>query len=211
MKLARGARIAGGIAALAAALALGLLARETQRWPARAEVGDVAFAAGKRDADWPKARRVHQRFAVDLLDVRDDVAFRRALRLVHEIGSLEAAPSSAEAVRRIGRAERALLQIGRDDPDRRRRSAAANLLGIVHFEAALITGRGAETALRASASAFERAVRLDPQNADAKFNLELLLELLRAQGDQLGWNPFRRGADRVGGGQPGQSPPGEGY
>ena len=117
-----------------------------------------------------------------LLGIEDDVAFRNGLRTVR-IGRLSD-PTVSDPRLAILRTDASvrLESVALRDPHPERRAAAANLLGvlsIVAFNAQGAGGGGApdrsELLLNAVAS-FRQAIELDPTNADAKFNLEALLQ-----------------------------------
>ena len=94
-------------------------------------------------------------------------------RASHAPGVSAEALAEERAQARI-EAERVLERRAR----RAHRSYAANLLGILSFEDAALEPNQAGEHLGASVLSFQEAVRLNRQNADAKFNLELLLTLL---------------------------------
>ena len=74
------------------------------------------------------------------------------------------------------------------------------LEGAIAFEQARIEQTDAQVYLGRSVDAFRRAVTLDPTNEDAKYDLELVLNLLReAQQESRG-----SGRSTRSGGQPGQ-------
>jgi hypothetical protein len=115
-----------------------------------------------------------------LLGVHDDAAFRRALALYRA-----ALPNANEQqqfefdrelpAKRI-RAQRALTAISVDDPDPKIRSRATNMLGILMRGAPTATDPAQQRAQVLSVvGLFRSAVKLDPQNEDAKLNLELSL------------------------------------
>jgi hypothetical protein len=62
--------------------------------------------------------------------------------------------------------------------DRTSRSLGSNLLGVLAFENAALDPARADDHVAASVDAFRDAIRLDPANDDAKFNLELILTLV---------------------------------
>ena len=110
------------------------------------------------------------------LGVGDDLAFRRAalrfrLAYTRDI-QLARTPDAGQA--RI-RAETALAREIRGDPDRRRASAASNLLGILALVDAATAPAG-NVPIDRSVFEFQDAVRLDPANEQAKTNLELLYQ-----------------------------------
>ena len=204
-------RTAAGAALAALAVAVALVAEDARRWPGRLESGDVRFVAraGGQDA-WRPRDRVPFGFGDDVLGVRDDLAFRRALALFRA-SQARSGRSASERLQLLGSAENLLLDLEQAERDRARRSALANLLGGVYFESSQASPLGAGELLDSSVAAYRRAVRLDPENADAKFNLELLLFLRTSEPGRLNAPFVGRGRDQVGGGQAGRSPPGEGY
>ena len=113
---------------------------------------------------------------------------------------------ASEIHRRQSRAENALAQVQDADHDAARRSAAATMRGVLLYEDALSTGSRSTDLLPRSVAALRRAIELDPSNADAKLNLEQVLNL----------QPPRQQRDRAGGGGgstggASYSGPGEGY
>ena len=63
-------------------------------------------------------------------------------------------------------------------PNKLRDSEADNLLGILAYTDSKQTGPYAPTPVERSVSDFQAAVSLDPENEDAKFNLEWLMRQL---------------------------------
>jgi hypothetical protein len=139
------------------------------------------------------------------MGLEDDLRYREALRLVRVTrGGLDTL-DAAEIHRRQARAENALAQVQDADRDASRRSAAATMRGVLLYEDALSTGSRSTDLLPRSVEALRRAIELDPANADAKLNLEQVLNL----------QPPRQQRDRAGGGGStggaSYSAPGEGY
>jgi len=87
-------------------------------------------------------------------------------------------------------------------------SEADNLLGILAFADSTQTGPAAPAPVDQSVADFQAAVRLEPGNVDAKFNLELLLHQLLARGIRPGSNSSAGGPAKghrgAGGGLPGR-------
>jgi hypothetical protein len=203
---------AAGVLALVLAGMLALLAEDVRRWPERFHTGDLRFRAASLAPDPWRApdRRIH--VPARLLAVDDDLALRRALQLVRRSHAIDSPNANAwDLLRLQGQAESALEQIELEDPDRARRSLAANLLGLLLYEDSLTVRSSAQEFRARSLEAFRRAVRLDTGNADAKFNLELLFSQVRPR-------PERRRGGRGGTQRPqqgavgaGVSPTGEGY
>jgi tetratricopeptide (TPR) repeat protein len=90
------------------------------------------------------------------------------------------------------------------------RSHAALLVGLLRLENAGQDKGNGQTHLEAAVEAFQRAVRLDPENDAAAYDLELLLSRSKADGRPLGLaRPEQRTRPRSG--PPGTDPAGSGY
>jgi hypothetical protein len=190
----RAALAAAAIALAAVAL---VLAADVRSW-------DDALRHGDRHADPALPGDPAGR----LLSVQDDVAVRDALRA---FAAAERAPEGFDSgLRRARLRSEAEALLGEVAAKGRgaRPSQAENLIGILVHR----TGRVADgtTGEDRTIGAFETAVRLDPTNADAKFNLELMLRRAQARGEREGpgsgsgpRGPGRRGA--------GAGSPGRGY
>ena len=91
------------------------------------------------------------------------------------------------------RAETALTEATRTGENPHRVSTASNLLGVL----ALVDSATAPTgnsAVDRSVLAFQDAIRLDPSNADAKTNLELLYQQFASTGSVRGRERLQRSA-----------------
>ena len=75
----------------------------------------------------------------------------------------------------FGEAQVAVGRLSRDDPDRARRSRALNLMGVFQISRNVTDSAERVAVLRLGIGLFQGSVRLDESNADAKYNLELLL------------------------------------
>ena len=107
----------------------------------------------------------------------------------------------------------AQIQLGavvRRDDNAARRSAAANLLGVLALSSLRSTIRCGRPLLTNAAADFQRAIRFDPGNDDAKYNLELALDTLVASG---GGGPQRTqgGRTSISGAGAGSGREGTGY
>jgi hypothetical protein len=199
-------------AALACSVLLALLASDALAWKARVERQDAAYLAGDSSPRWA----IDPSFpfgdpAGDLLAVADDVGYRRAL-----VGYRDrnAGPTFDNGVTRRendAAAEIALAHVEQFDPDPLRASRAANLLGILAIDDPAPIAPGQPEPADRALTEFQNAVRLDPANATAKANLELLLRQLVARGQRQGANAGQAGRGRGGRRGAGVSPPGRGY
>ena len=201
-----GGHVTAARTALAAVLAtlavfVALLAADVRSWPAALASGDRVEAASPSHATWEPPARLGG-LARDLLGVRDDLRHRRALQLYRESASaLQRLDNALDVQNARTLAQNALGAAARDSPPQRA-SQALTLLGIIAAE-------GGSTQADAALSNFTDAVRTDPGNEHAKYNLELLLRLTAA-------NDVRAAGQGSGSGKSGQSgaagrPPGRGY
>jgi hypothetical protein len=166
---------------------------DVHRWDGAITRGDARFVAAPPDLSQtsglpspPPARwKVPTGFTADvserLLGLRDDMAFRRALALYRAVN-----PNPQEQVqfqedpelpaKRI-RAQRALTAVAKNDPDPRIRSRATNMLGILARTGPTpVDPNDERNMILTTIGLFRSAIKLDPNNADAKLNLELVLQ-----------------------------------
>jgi hypothetical protein len=191
-------RIAGAVLLAAIAVTGALLVRDVHSWRSSIEQGDAAFAVSPSRAAWTPAT-VLGNSAEALLGTADDVQYRRALQLYVDAAKT---PNRLDtAVKRQSlraQAARALLKANHGP----HASQAQTLLGVLAY--------GDTSGAQAAVSNFSNAVRADPSNAAAKFDLELLLRLTAAHGSRSGAGPggsFGTGGRRGAGGDV----PGNGY
>jgi hypothetical protein len=195
-------RIVAALALFAVAAVCALLAGDVRGW------GDAL-------PDGTPSTRVPFDAGARLLGVRDDVAYARALALYRAAAALPIRLDNADAVAAAhNRAQRALAEVARTTHDPRRAAQAETLSGVLSFaelaQPVGVTGIKPEGIGRSQAdaalAAFTTAVRENPDDVTAKFDLELLLRALLVQGtrigaaSQAGASTGRHGA---GGGQPG--------
>ena len=202
----RPARVVVAVALLATGVLLALLGEDVRRWPGRIEAGDQRLASGTAAPGlWEPDDALPLRIGASRLGLEDDLRYREALRLVRVTRDGLDTLDASEIHRRQSRAENALAQVQDADHDAARRSAAATMRGVLLYEDALSTGSRSTDLLPRSVAALRRAIELDPSNADAKLNLEQVLNL----------QPPRQQRDRAGGGGStggaSYSAPGEGY
>jgi hypothetical protein len=172
------AQIAGALAALVVAVALVVVALDALRLDERVATDDARFASSQlTEGLWETDALLLFDVSTRLLGLDDDLTYRRAASLYTR--SRPGEPTALNPRRETLRAEaqRRLSVISRQDADPTRRSQAALLLAL------LALGRGdlftsAEErlqVLRGAVGNLQIAVELDPDNADAKRNLELAL------------------------------------
>jgi hypothetical protein len=175
---------AAALVCVAAAALLAVVAVDAWRWRGQLEEADVRYAAFRGDqAMWEPETVLPAAVSRDALGVADDVAFRHAVQEFRLANPRRRARDLADVGRR-GRVELRLGRLARTDPSRERRSLAANLRGALAFEEAR-GDQGGQTGvfLRRALTEFRDAIRLDPGNEAAKYNLELVLRLLQSTQD----------------------------
>ena len=177
---------------LALALLTALLAQDVRAWERAIRDDDAVLAAAPEAASWQPDTRLGS-LAEHGLGVGDDVAVRRAIRLFLTSVDIPVRLDNAErvAVTR-GRAEQELAAVARTSRGARA-SQAETLLGVLVFtdvgpsnDPFLETTGVDPDQAQASLTDFEDAVRTDPQNAAAKYDLELALRALLAEGIRVG-------------------------
>lgn len=200
---------AAAVLLAAGAAVLALLASDVLRARGAFRSGEAAFASSPLDATWTGSG-VFGGLGRSLLGIGDDIRYRRALQAYAAIAeNSQSFDNGASRNRSRGPAETALADVERRDADLRRAARAAVLLGVLAYSDPAARGGGPGPTDRAEAE-FRAAIRLDPGNAAAKTDLELLLRLLQAHGERTGRNPggFGPSASRKGAGS---GTPGRGY
>jgi hypothetical protein len=172
------------LAALALAGVSAYAGREAGRVDSELRRSDAAFRVEPvRGGLWELDTRVPA--LQTALGIDDDVKFRRASRLFellrqrgHDPYDFAARAFRADAQLALARAQQAGLA-------RRARSKAANLEGVLVLDEALGDPRNGPALFNRSLGHFRRAIRIDPTNQEAAFNVELLLRLLRPEAARL--------------------------
>jgi hypothetical protein len=189
-------RIGAALVLIVVTVLAALLAHDVRSWPRSVAQGDAVYAVAPGKATWtPPA--VLGGAAESLLGARAEVAYRRALQLYAVAASTPNRLDTAVELQTLrSQAETALAGAAHG----RHASQADTLLGILAFDASA-SGGGSNAADAATAD-FANAVRVDPSNAAAKFDLELMLRLTAAHGARpgAGQGSFGRGGRRGAGG-----------
>jgi hypothetical protein len=175
----------GAAAALAAAgVVVLLLAFDVARMRSRVASDDVAYRTAPNRTDlWHAPHVLPESWSLTLLGFDDDLRARRALhvfklghpRLLYFVAGpdLISFRSSAQAL---------LARSIDAEQDDRRRSQELNLLGVLQL---IAVGAGdpqeRQTYLPRAADTFRASLASNGDNDDAKFNLELVLAMMRQQ------------------------------
>jgi hypothetical protein len=197
-------RIAFAAMLAAAAVCAALFANDIRETRDALRNGDVVYAATPSRATWTTGTTFGGA-AASLLGTHDDAEFRQALQHYVDASKLHLRLDNAVDVEGArGRAQDILEQAARTG-DPRRASQALTLLGILAYRSA--ASGTTQSQVDAAIADFTDATRADPGNADAAFDLELLLRLTTAHGSRLqpgqGGGFGRVGRRGAGGGQPG--------
>jgi hypothetical protein len=165
--------------ALLAATGLVVFAVDVLRWSGELAEQDLGFAAVPRQARYAEPSGLLPfGIAKATLGGDDDLVFRRQLQSFVRIGP--GAVADAQAFEQLrGETLLALARLSRVDPDPRRRSRAANMIGVLALDPQRVPLVQEDYAklVHGAIDAFRSAVEIDPANADAKRNLELVLRL----------------------------------
>jgi hypothetical protein len=178
-----GVRVLVGMIALAAAVALAVFASDVLGASSTMKRDDLRFGVTP-DARglWKLEGRTPSLKVV--MGLEDDLAWRVAaqrFQLSRARANIAYDPTrtSSRASTQAGLASAETHQL-----TRRQASALANFSAILAYEEAVGDPQNGPHLLRRSTDEFRRAIRLDPANAEAKFNLELLLQLLEPDQQQ---------------------------
>ena len=194
-------------AAVLLTLAVGalLLAADVRSSRTALAQGDTIATVSTSRATWTPDRRLGG-LAATLLGTGDDIAFRRALQLYAAAATTHLRLDNATQVQTARAAAQDALARVAAASDPRRASEARTLLGVLAFRSS--AAGGAQDQFDGAIAAFTDAIKADPGNDDAKFDLELMLRLSAAHGTRPGQGVgggFGRGAHRgAGGGTPGK-------
>jgi hypothetical protein len=180
--------------------------------PGALKAGDARYRVAPDEGGlWQPDELAPRRIARDLLELDDDLAYRRAvqgLRLARLEGPAVTDPNLS-LLRSDAQAR--LLEIVESDGDGVRRSAAANLMGVVALVSLVAEEQDRAVLLSTAIRSFRRAIALDPDSEDAKYNLELSLQ----RGRELQLSEAAGGRDPAPGGRgsrgAGTGDPGSGY
>jgi len=185
--------VAGAVSVVAlvgAAAVLVAFAADALRWDRTMRDDDVAYAAGA-DATWSPSTLLPAGLSRSALGLGDDVEFRGAVDQFWESDPRAPLQAFTDVTRRTA-AERRLARLLESDDSPARRSMLATLRGAFLLEEARNSPVQRHVFLRRAIEQFERAAQLDPANADALFDLELALKLLRETGGGTAGSGDRR-------------------
>ena len=185
------------LAVLAAGVAvvLLLLALDARSWKTTVARDDLRFRALPTHTDlWRPSTVLPGDPASFLIGTGSTVQYRRGLQYFwfSHVGSNPEVRQDAPTLR--ADAQDKLQHLMNTGPNVHQRSAAANLLGVLVVTTPSIANdpKAITQTLTRSAEYFQEAIAIDPSNANAKENLELVLRLTRPGKGRIG-NDARSG------------------
>ncbi len=226
-------RVGGALVLVAVAVVLGLAAHDVLAWRGQTQRANVAVARFSASSGiWEPGTWLPVGVSRTLLATGDDVRFGRALQRLQTLRGrpcVGATPSPVFNLNQpqtpcsnfdpprteLANLELAFDNIARSTPSRGVRSRAQELHALTVFQQLVLQGQTAEIdALVEAIDGLQHAVRTDPTNAEAAYDLEALLDLYRPiaveQASQLPYHRGKRGDTGAAGGSPGASAAGAG-
>ncbi|HEX5584371.1 hypothetical protein [Gaiella sp.] len=168
------------LAAVAGCLALSLflvvLAVDVVRSRDALASGDNRYSTAPRDGKlWKPGALSVSAVSRDVLGVDDDLRFREAVRALRLSQRDKPTDSSPEAILRRAKAQKLLQDVAENDSDPARRSRAMSLLSVLLLSTPAADQDERASIQRAALANLQKAIKLDPANDEAKYNLEVVL------------------------------------
>ena len=167
---------AGGLVCLVLGIFLILLATDVLRWSSDLQASDVRYRAT------PSARGLWQIDALvpgdpgrSLLGIDDDLALRKAVRSLQLSRLSSRAHFKPQLIVQRADAEARLQTLASGGGDRKQRSRAAELLGVLQLASPTNNPQQRSAFLLKAVANLQKAIQLDPSNDEAKYNLEVVL------------------------------------
>jgi hypothetical protein len=167
----------------AIAILAALLAADVRAWPAALDRGDAVYTISPGRAQWTPSTRLGG-LAETLVGTADDVAARKALQAYRGVATLQEQLNDALGVQTRQVAAINSLGAPANSADSQMAGQARTLLGILSFTESAEGGGVSQT--DTAIADFTDAIRVDPGDSAAKFDLELLLRLSAAHGHRHG-------------------------
>lgn len=176
----RSVLVVGAVGCLALTALFTVLAADVWPWRDGLRADDVRYrAAPNAGGLWSPAALVPLGATRTMLGVDDDLAFRRAVRAFRLSRLDETIVADTKLVLQRADAQARLEAIGAGDGDPARRSRAKTLLGVLHLATPAADAEEQAAALKAAVVNLQEAIVLNPDNSEAKFNLEFALQQRR--------------------------------
>ena len=176
-------RLAAIAILVAVAVVAALLAADVRAWPVALERGDSVYALAPERARWAPEQRLGD-LSETLLGSAGDVSARVALKGYRRVAGLEQQLNDVLSVQTQRVAAINGLSVPATSADPQVAAQARTLMGILAFGEAAQGGGVSQT--DTAIADFSDAIRADPGDTAAKFDLELLLRLGVARGHKRG-------------------------
>lgn len=111
------------------------------------------------------------------LGIEDDLAYRRTASLFARVRPGRAPYPDPRLAALRGQTALELTRTSQAESDPRRRSQLLNFLGVLPLDRRISDQGERANVLQTAIGIFQSAVRVNPENADAKLNLELVLRI----------------------------------
>jgi hypothetical protein len=199
---------AAAVLCVPVAIALALLAVDVLLVPGDVGADDARFEGAplRQRGAWEDVGFLPEEVGARLLEIEDDLDYRKTILLYARTDPRRVQITTPEQEALRGQVVVELTLRSRNEPDPKRRSQLLNLHGALTMGRYSSDPRERDANLISAVDSFRTAIRLDPENDDAKVNLEFALRAA-APGQLSGQNPERgaargerAGAGRAGGG-----------
>lgn len=206
----RRAAWAAAVLAIPIALALAVVATDVLRTPGQLGADDARFeSAPMRQRNLWKVGFLPGLASERLLGLEDDVFHRQILGLYLRVEPGEVDYEGFPELESLrAKAQYEVTRLSREDPDPRRRSRLLTMYGVITLDVKVPTEVDRNDNIQRAVSAFRNAIELDPENDDAKTNLEAVLS---REGPVVFMAANAPTRDRAGGQKSGQGARGSGY
>jgi hypothetical protein len=178
------------VALVAAAVVLVAFAADVLRWDRTMRDDDTTYAAGA-PAAWKPSTLLPAGLSKSALGLEDDLEFRGTVDQFWKSEPRAPLQVFTDVTRRTA-AERRIVRLMEAEESPSRRSVLATMRGALLLEEARNSPVQRHVFLRRAIEQFQRASELDPTNADAVFDLEMSLKLLRETGGGTAGGSDRR-------------------
>jgi hypothetical protein len=178
------------VALVVVACVLVAFAADVLRWDRTMRGDDIAYAAGA-SAAWKPSTLLPAGLSRSALGLADDIEFRGTVDQFWRSEPRAPLRVFTDVTRRTA-AERRIARLMEEEESAYRRSVLATMRGALLLEEARNSPVQRHVFLRRAIEQFQRASELDPSNADAVFDLELALKLLRETGGGTAGDSDRR-------------------
>jgi len=177
MRWRRWLRPAAAVLCVPVAIALVLVAIDVLRVSGAVTGDDVRFQARPTlpTGLWDEPGFLPGELASKAVGLADDLRYRRAVWLYARVepDKVKIVTPGLEALQ--ASLEPKLIDASRAETDAQRRSRLLNILGLVAMTRYAADPGDRANIIRGAIDSFQSAIKADPENADAKFNLELVL------------------------------------